>query len=97
MVTIVENFAQNLPHILVDRQQIKQVLLNLLFNAYEGMEPEGGMLQLSTQKISRANHEIWMQIEISDTGAGIPEEDLDHVFDPFFTTKHTSKEHEGTG
>ncbi|MCZ6801846.1 MAG: ATP-binding protein [Nitrospirae bacterium] len=96
-VTIVENFAQNLPHILVDRQQIKQVLLNLLFNAYESMEPEGGILQVSTQKISRANHEIWMQIEISDTGAGIPEEDLDHVFDPFFTTKHASKEHEGTG
>jgi signal transduction histidine kinase len=96
-VTIVEDFAHSLPPISVDRQQIKQVLLNILFNAYEAMEPEGGTLRISTQKIIRANHEVWNQIEISDTGKGIPAEDLDHIFDPFFTTKHTSKEHEGTG
>jgi len=65
-----------------DQDQIQQVLINLLMNAAESMEPDGGPLEVHTRTI-----EDEVLIEIRDQGCGIPEADLPRVFDPFFTTK----------
>ena len=73
---------------LYDSQQIEQVLINLVTNAVQAM-PEGGTLRAA---LSSQNGQA--EIEISDTGVGIPPENLTRIFDPFFTTK---PEGEGTG
>lgn len=68
----------------IDAAQIKQALLNIIFNAMDAM-PKGGVLHISTQ----AGRSSYLEIRISDTGCGIPKEDLKQIFDPFFTNKDT--------
>jgi two-component system, NtrC family, sensor kinase len=63
---------------------------------------EGGKVYVRTREVlmkpTRTNpSRTGMQIEVTDTGCGIPEKDLERVFDPFFTTKHKSLMREGTG
>jgi signal transduction histidine kinase len=72
-----------LPFITVDKEQIKQVILNLLINAIQAM-PKVGRLDLSS-RVSREGH--WIELIIQDSGIGIPPEDIDKLFDPFFSTK----------
>ncbi|MFB3886556.1 MAG: GAF domain-containing protein [Thermodesulfobacteriota bacterium] len=79
----VQKKFQTLPPITIDREQMKQVILNLLMNAIQAM-PMGGRLELSGQ-LSRDGH--WIQFSIKDYGMGIPPEDMDRLFDPFFSTK----------
>lgn len=95
-ITITKDLSDGLPPANLDRQQIKQVLLNLLMNALEAMEGSGGRLTVRTHRLEK-QQKAWVQIEISDTGCGIPSADLEHIFDPFHTTKHASTEREGTG
>lgn len=82
--------AHDLPNILVDVNQIKSVLSNLCVNAADAM-PDGGTLTIVTRTATDGK---FVHIQVSDTGIGIPEENLLKVFDPFFTTKETGK---GTG
>jgi len=96
-IKIEKELASDLPRVMLDRQQIKQVLLNLFLNAMAAMEKSGGLLHVQTRKLVKAEGNVWAHIEIKDTGEGIPEANLEHIFDPFFTTKHESGEHEGTG
>jgi signal transduction histidine kinase len=96
-ITVEKDYARTLPHVMLDRQQIKQVLLNLLINAMEAMGDRGGRLVLRTRPLRKPGGDQWAQIEVSDTGPGIAQADLDHIFDPFYTTKHHSEEREGTG
>ena len=96
-VTVHKELLDELPHVMVDRQQVKQVLLNLFINALDAMAPKGGTLFVRTRAVMARSERQWAQIEITDTGCGIPQKDLDHIFDPFFTTKHESAEREGTG
>lgn len=96
-VLIQQDYAQGLPHVTLDRQQIKQVLLNLLINAIDAMNGDGGQLIVKTHRLAKSPDDSWVQIEIGDTGCGIAPADLDHIFDPFYTTKHASEEREGTG
>jgi signal transduction histidine kinase/putative methionine-R-sulfoxide reductase with GAF domain len=80
---IVEKEFHPLPILLMDREQMKQVFLNLLLNAIQAM-PRGGHL------ILRGRHSEdgqWILISIQDSGIGIPNEDLNKLFDPFFSTK----------
>jgi signal transduction histidine kinase len=70
-----------LPDAPLDPAQMKQVLVNLMKNAMQAMT-RGGMLKVST---GSAGEEIWMSI--SDTGGGIPHEQLNRIFEPFYTTK----------
>jgi signal transduction histidine kinase len=65
----------------IDREQTKQVLLNLLLNGIEAM-PGGGSLSIKSYVV-----EGRLCVEISDTGEGILEEDLPRIFDLYFTTK----------
>lgn len=73
--------AQSLPQVTLDRDQIKQTLLNLCLNACQAM-PQGGTMAVET---SRNGERV--EVAVSDTGAGISPEDLDRIFTPFFTTK----------
>ncbi len=96
-IKIEKDLAPELPRGMVDRQQIKQVLLNLLLNALDAMSEKTGTLRVRTARLKKADGEVWTHIEIEDTGHGISPENLDHIFDPFFTTKHASAVNEGTG
>jgi two-component system NtrC family sensor kinase len=96
-IEVEKDFARTLPTVMLDRQQIKQVLLNLLINAMEAMGDRGGRLTVRTRPLSKPGDDPWVQIEVRDTGPGIAPADLDHIFDPFYTTKHHSEEREGTG
>jgi signal transduction histidine kinase len=96
-IKIEKELASDLPRVMLDRQQIKQVLLNLLLNAMDSMAGAGGRLRVQTRKLVKPEGNVWAHIEIEDTGKGIQDTNLEHIFDPFFTTKHESGEHEGTG
>ncbi len=96
-IKIEKELAPELPRVMLDRQQIKQVLLNLLLNAMDSMAGVGGRLRVQTRKLVKPGGHVWVHIEIEDSGEGIQETNLEHIFDPFFTTKHESGEHEGTG
>lgn len=96
-IKIEKELASELPRVMLDRQQMKQVLLNLFLNSMEAMGEDGGTLQVRTRMIMKPEGHGWVQIEIEDTGHGISPGNLEHIFDPFFTTKHESGENEGTG
>jgi PAS domain S-box-containing protein len=81
--------SPSLPQITADLNQIRQVLTNMLINAAQSM-PNGGDLTIETSKV-KFKEEI--QVDIRDTGVGIPAENLKKIFDPFFTTKKS----QGTG
>ena len=87
-ITVEQHFADDLPRIEGDVNQLQQVLLNLSLNAFEAM-PDGGTLTIGTW----AQHGNVM-VEVADTGCGITAENLDRIFDPFFSTKPVGK---GTG
>jgi len=95
-ITIEKELSPNIPKVFLDRQQIKQVLLNLFMNAMDAMNQKGGTLKVRTLSRQRMKTQH-VQIIIDDTGEGIPESSLEFIFDPFFSTKHESKEREGTG
>jgi signal transduction histidine kinase len=97
LFVIETDLIRDLPKIVADRQQLKQVILNFMFNAVEAMLPKGGVLTVRTRFLKFPGKQDLVQLEIQDTGSGIAHEDIDHIFDPFFTTKHLSQEHEGTG
>jgi two-component system, NtrC family, sensor kinase len=86
------DLGAHLPWITVDRNQIKQVILNLVHNALHSM-PAGGKLWVVTAKHRRDKRD-YLTVKVRDSGTGIPPENIDRVFEPFFTTR--SKEG-GTG
>jgi two-component system sensor histidine kinase PilS (NtrC family) len=71
--------------------QLRQVLWNLLRNAVTAM-PGGGRVRLAVSRRDRTNGASEAVLSVSDTGIGIPHEDLDHIFEPFF-----SRRADGTG
>lgn len=87
-ITISRNMPEQDVFITGDQDRLTQVLLNIILNAIEAIENQGKI------SISVINDRILgkVRIEITDTGKGIKEEDLEHIFDPYFTTKST-----GTG
>src|SRR5262249_32231939 len=79
-------FHPDVPDIFADRQQLRQVLLNLFTNAGDAM-PKGGRLTLRVRPRTLPGGKAAVVIEVADTGTGIPADILPRVFDPFFTTK----------
>jgi len=90
--------------VLADDRQLRQLLWNLFLNAVQAM-PDGGRLEIRAQRAEaqaasgerrngNAEGPHWVEIQVADTGTGIPEDVLERIFDPFFTTK---KEGSGLG
>lgn len=96
-ISITHDLAQNLPRMLLDRQQIRQVLMNLFLNAMDAITKSEGRIAVKTRLLTKPTGDVWVHIEIADTGCGISADNLEHIFDPFYTTKHESEEREGTG
>jgi len=82
-----EKLDPDVPEITGDYNQIQQCIMNVIFNAVEAM-PDGGKLTLST---SFERKDRMVHIKISDTGWGIPQENLSIIFEPFFSTKEEGK------
>ncbi|MDQ2921058.1 MAG: PAS domain S-box protein, partial [Acidobacteriota bacterium] len=92
-IDIVQDFASVLPTVQADRQQLRQVFLNLITNASDAM-PEGGTLTVRSRAGAMAGGQTAVVVEFSDTGIGVQTGDLAKLWEPFFTTKPEGK---GTG
>jgi signal transduction histidine kinase len=86
-VTVDQRFG-DVPPILCSPSRINQVFINLVTNAVQAMDGKG------TLTITTTARDGWVDIEVCDTGCGIPPENLSKIMDPFFTTKPIGK---GTG
>jgi signal transduction histidine kinase len=89
-VSLLRNLDHRLPVVRVDSNVLKQILINIIMNALQAMEPDGGRLVVESRLLNSAE----VCIVISDTGPGIAKESLARIFEPYFTTK---KPGEGTG
>lgn len=82
-ITVEQEFPDALPDVHVDPVQAGHVVMNLLTNAVQAMGEEGGMLRLR----GRLNGGDVVLLEVTDTGPGVPAENLERIFEPLFTTK----------
>lgn len=89
-IKVVTELSEDLPTLHCDRNQMAQLLINLLTNARDAM-PRGGTIVIRTAYDSARRSIL---LSVSDTGVGIPEAIRDKIFDPFFTTKPPGQ---GTG
>lgn len=90
-VDIERQLGDDLPQIMADQNRLKQVFVNIFINAGQAMqEMQQGELKIYSQRNEMNDGVI---IRVSDSGCGVPEEQLSKLFDPFFTTKGTG----GTG
>ena len=87
-IDLVVELDNNLPRVMGSVHNLQQVFLNLFLNAIQAM-PDKGTLTIKSQVENRS-----LKIDVSDTGVGIPTENLDRIFEPFFTTKEVGQ---GTG
>ena len=89
-VQVANQLDPGLPRILASADQLKQVLLNLMLNAADSM-PKGGTITVTTQAGAGTETEVFgrdaVQIQVQDTGQGIPDDLLAQIFEPFFSTK----------
>ena len=87
------NISYNLEHqpanpmVLADARAIEQVFVNLISNAIQAMENEGGSLNIKIHPVSPETNPPQYEIIVADSGPGIPEDLIKHVFEPFLTTK----------
>ncbi len=89
-IEIVKDLDPFLPRIMGNASQLKQVFMNMVVNAADAMSGNGKL----TIRTRLSEDESYVTVEFTDTGVGIPEENLSKIFDPFFTTKEVGK---GTG
>jgi signal transduction histidine kinase len=92
-IEVVSQFAPDVPGIQADRQQLRQLFLNLLTNASDAM-PQGGTLTLRVDPMITGSEANAVVIEFADTGEGIAPDNLNKIWEPFFTTKPEGR---GTG
>jgi two-component system, NtrC family, sensor kinase len=88
-IKIVRDYRKDLPRVQTDPPLLRQVILNLLNNAAYAIGKDGVLTIVTRQSADSS-----IELVFSDTGCGIPKEQLDKIFDPFFTTKPPGK---GTG
>jgi signal transduction histidine kinase len=87
-ITMRADLAEKLPTVMGDRVQLQQALMNLMLNGIEAIRDPSGELTIQSQ-LARDDQ---MLISVTDTGVGLPAEDIDKIFHAFFTTKS-----QGTG
>lgn len=83
-VQITKEYAENVPMLTIDANQIKQALMNIYLNARQAMTTPGGQLKITIKADLEKN---MVRQKIEDNGCGISPEELKRVFDPFFTTR----------
>jgi signal transduction histidine kinase len=71
--------------VFIDRDQVKQAIINLISNAIDVM-PDGGKLKICTS-MEELNNVNYVSVEVADTGCGMPEEELTTIFEPFYSSK----------
>jgi two-component system sensor histidine kinase AtoS len=86
-VEIEKFFEKDMPKISADADQLQEVLLNMVINAYQAM-PDGGIIKIITSNFQN----LYAQVQITDSGEGIPAANFKNIFMPFFSTKS-----QGTG
>ncbi|HKZ08101.1 MAG TPA: PAS domain S-box protein [Methylomirabilota bacterium] len=85
-VSVSLDLAPRLASVLGDRVQLQQVLLNLVMNAFDAMRDcGGGRMTVRTRALS----DRWVQLDVADTGLGIPADKVEAIFEPFVSTKPT--------
>jgi signal transduction histidine kinase len=87
-ITVVRDYAPNLPKVMASGSELNQVWTNIIDNAADAMKDSGKLT------IHTARENDYVLVEIADNGTGIPPEAISRIFDPFFTTKGVG---EGTG
>ncbi|MBI3302588.1 MAG: GAF domain-containing protein [Deltaproteobacteria bacterium] len=87
-VTLTARLSPAVPPLVIDQGQIKQVFMNLLLNALQATDA-GGTVTVTTSPVQGPDGREYCEIEVQDTGEGIPTERKEQIFDPFFTTKDT--------
>lgn len=85
-INIVKDYGTDLSSVTIDREQMKQVFLNMLLNAIEAT-PGNGKIVVKTRSFIKPDGEPYIQIEFTDNGCGIAPEYLEDIFTPFFTMK----------
>lgn len=103
-IEIRQNIAGNLPTVLGDFTQLTQLVLNLCTNAAHAMDDEGGILEISLEKIELGTNDVkffpdlvpgvYVSMKVSDNGCGIKPEIINRIFEPYFTTREIG---DGTG
>jgi len=103
-IAIQHSLADSCPPLLADPTQVHQVLMNLCMNAYQAMQPNGGVLDVTLLPLSVSTDSPlfsiglksgeYVLLRVSDTGTGIDETKIERIFEPYFTTKGIG---EGTG
>jgi two-component system NtrC family sensor kinase len=89
-INLRKNYSADLPKIIADSAQLQQVFMNIIINAAEAMDGDGTLIIRTLLEEGGKS----IQIEFTDTGHGIKEEDRKRLFEPFFSTKEVGK---GTG
>jgi signal transduction histidine kinase len=84
-ISVRTELAANLPQIMGDRVQLQQVLMNLIMNSIDAMKDVDGTRELVIKSQRRENEEVLLSV--SDTGVGLPSQQVDQIFNAFFTTK----------
>jgi signal transduction histidine kinase len=90
-ITVTRGLAATLPSIRADANKMGQVLLNLLVNAADAVEPGAGEIFIGTDT-KEVGGRPFVELKVADNGHGIPTADQSQIFEPFFTTKES-----GTG
>jgi two-component system, NtrC family, sensor kinase len=91
-ITVEVAIEKNLPSVLMDKDQVRQALLNIITNSVDAM-PRGGVLRITAG--NEDLHDVrYVYIRVADTGEGIGDDKMPLIFDPFFTTKEIGR---GTG
>ncbi len=102
-VNFISKLDDDVPFIVGDTSQVQQVVMNLIINAGEAVDPVAGMIRVNTRRQYITTEDIRYQpftttplepgeyavLEVSDNGIGMSEETIEKIFDPFFTTKKT--------
>ena len=95
-ISVATFLSAKIGQVTLDEKKMKQTILNLLANAIETSPDEGEVTVLTSLKGQNNGHRQ-IEIEIRDSGPGIPHEMEEKIFDPYFSTKHKSKLNKGTG
>jgi CheY-like chemotaxis protein len=100
-IVLTINLDRNLPALLGNAPQLRQVVMNLVINASEAIGEQTGVVQVATSRVTRGGHTVansgahlpgdYVRLEVSDTGSGMTEQTKAKIFDPFFTTKFAGR------